>query len=126
MSDQERDKCKAVLDQLFQAKAWLHLYWRYYVSLFGTSRERFDVFNKYTGDIFGIFHSSLRHTVILELAKLLGPHKSGGTEQLSIHRAINDMPLPANHAKVLEWRERLKKMEAKHKAIIGTRNNFIA
>src|SRR5688572_28575373 len=96
MAEDRPDPCKAVLDELFQTKAWLHRYWRYYVALYGSSPERFDVFNKRTGEIFGAFKRTLGAKIVLELAKLLGTHQSGKYPVVSIKRAIVDLPFPAD------------------------------
>jgi len=126
MSDKPAEKCKAVFDQLFQSIAWLHLYWHLYRALYGTSPERFEVFNARTGFVFGVFERTLRNTILLEIAKLLGNHKSVGNEVVSIRRAVVDLPMPDNDLRKASFRERVEVLQDKHKAILDIRDRDIA
>jgi hypothetical protein len=125
-SNSSPDQCKVVLDELFQSIAWLHKYWRFYVALFGTSPDRFDVFNKRNGQIFWVLERALRHTIVLELAKLLSHHKSGGQATVSIRRAIVDLPLTPHDDRMVVLRSRLEEIQQKHIAITALRDGAIA
>ena len=126
MSDEPSDQCKVVLEELFQATAWLHHYWHFYLALYGSAPERFDTFNERTPHIFGLFERTLRHTVLLELAKLLGSHKSVGNNVVSIRRAIVDLPISDNDPRKRAHRKRLEEIQQKHDAIRAMRDSAIA
>ena len=120
------DQCKVVLDELFQAIAWLHRYWRYYASLFGTSPDRFDVYNKRTGTIFWVLERTLRHEIIHELAKLLGNHESRGHKVVSIRRAIVDLPFERDDDRKVRLLKELVEVQKKHRAIRELRDGALA
>ena len=63
---------------------WLHLKWREYTQLFGTSRERVDLLNTAAGSFFRIVQDVMWEDLLLHIARLADPPKSAGKENLTI------------------------------------------
>jgi hypothetical protein len=126
MGDEQPKQCKVVLDELFQRLAWLHHYWHFYLALYGSSAERFDVYNERSPHVFGLFEKALRESILLELAKLLGSHKSSGHQVVSIKRAMVDLPFRETDSRKLELYRKAEALTKKHDAIITMRDRSIA
>ena len=63
---------------------WLHMKWREYSELFGTSPERLDVLNAAAGSFFRIVQDVMWDDALLGLARLTDPERTGKYENLSI------------------------------------------
>jgi hypothetical protein len=65
---------------------YLHLKWKEYRALFGTSSERIDLLNEAAPDFFGKLQHILWDDVLLHLCRLTDPPKSMGRANLTISR----------------------------------------
>lgn len=81
--------------RLWNDCVWLHLKWREYRSVFGTSEERIGLLNTAARGFFGIAESVLWQDVVLDICRFTDPAKTGGRETLSLHclpSLIDDFP----------------------------------
>ena len=64
---------------------WLHARWKLYRQLYARSPERVDFLNKVAGHFFGVIQNTLYEDVLLNLARLTDPPRSGsGQDTLSL------------------------------------------
>lgn len=76
----------ALYHRLWNEVAWLHLKWRQYEELFGSSEERVDILNASASLFFRIVQDSLWEDVLLHLCVLTDPEKTGRNENLTLRR----------------------------------------
>jgi hypothetical protein len=62
----------------------LHLYWKEYTELFGTNQKRIDRLNQSAAGFFHMLQNELFSTNVLHIARLIGPPKSAGKQNLTI------------------------------------------
>src|SRR5438034_11785595 len=89
MTSRSADEVKAEFIQSFPAKtgelacelSWsithLHLKWKNYRALFGTSPERIDLLNHAAPGFFGQLDPIMRHDVVLAITRLMDPTRKG-------------------------------------------------
>ena len=89
---------KAIIDKV----VWLHVKWRAYRELFGTSEERVSLLNDHAPVTFRIFQQALYDDVQLSIARLADPSESCGQRNLSLRTLLDmypgDVPEPAERA----------------------------
>ena len=73
-------------DALWQEVAWLHMKWREYVTLFGTSPARIELLNKAAPSFFRVIQNSLWEGVLLHIARLTDSPRSMGKHNLSFRQ----------------------------------------
>jgi hypothetical protein len=69
---------------LYNEVAWLHVRWKQYKELFGTSPTRIEILNQAAGLFFRIVQDGLWEDTLLHLTRLTAPCKSRGKENLTI------------------------------------------
>ena len=79
----------AVYYSLWQDVAWLHVKWDEYVQLYGTKRERVDLLNSTARLFFKVVHDVLWSDILLGIARLVDPQKTGGKENMTIRLLPN-------------------------------------
>ncbi len=75
--------------ELWTNVAHLHLNWKNYRSLFGTSPERIELLNWAASSFFGLLDGILRHDVVLAIARLTDPPQSAGKDNASLARLMS-------------------------------------
>jgi hypothetical protein len=61
--------------RLWNDCAWLHLKWREYRSVFGTTEERIDLLNAAARGFFGVAQDVLWQDVILHICRFTDPRR---------------------------------------------------
>ncbi len=69
---------------LYNEVAWLHLRWKQYKDLFGTSPSRIAILNQAAGLLFRFVQDGLWEDTLLHLTRLTDPPKSRGKENLTV------------------------------------------
>ena len=69
----------------------LHLVWKNYRILYGTSPERIDLLNWSASTFFGLLDDILRSEVFMGIARLADPKQSVGKDTVSLERLISDL-----------------------------------
>ena len=80
-------------DILSNQVTWIHLKWKEFRTLFGTSPERIAFLNEAAPAFFGDLQDVLRNDVLLHLCRLTDPLESAGKPNLTIARLF---PLISN------------------------------
>ena len=75
-----------VYNALHNDVAWLHQKWLEYRKLYAESRERIDLLNGAACEFFGILQFVLWRDVLLHIARLTDPPKTGSFENLTLRR----------------------------------------
>jgi len=75
-----------VFYQLFNECAHVHLKWRTFVTLFGTSEERVNLLNDAAGSFFGMLQAVLWEDVLLNIARLTDKPSVAGHSVLTLRR----------------------------------------
>lgn len=69
---------------LWQEVAWIHAKWEQYVELFGSKPTRIDLLNRAAPFFFRVVQDSLWEDIILHIARLTDPPRTGTKENLTI------------------------------------------
>ncbi len=69
----------------------LHLDWRNYRILYGTSVERIDLLNQTASSFFSRTEITLRHDILIRIMRLIDSAKTFGKDNASIRKLINDL-----------------------------------
>lgn len=85
-------KLGPVYHELSNEVAWLHAKWNQYRQLYGHSEERVDLLNRAGGHFFRIVQDALWDNVILHIARLTDPIKSGRRDNLTLLRLPEVIP----------------------------------
>lgn len=103
------EKMGPELGELFDAISseltWLHWRWQQYRILFGDKPSRIEILNESASFFFRIIHDVLFEDTLLAIARLCGPSKSAGNQNLSIERfssLLSDMNLRNQVQKLVE------------------------
>lgn len=64
----------------------LHLKWREFLILYGTSQERVDLLNKSGSAFFAWLHSWLWESLVLQLCRITDPPQSAGKPNMTVQR----------------------------------------
>jgi len=78
-----------IYNELDHLIVWLHIQWKMYRQVFGTSKERIDLINECAGGFFRICQDSIFDEVRLELCRLTDPAKSGRYDNLTLETLVN-------------------------------------
>ena len=70
---------------------WLHVVWRQYRVLFGTSESRYEFLNKAAGPFFGLLDDTLRESVFLNICRLTDKPVVAGKKTLTLRRLPGDI-----------------------------------
>ena len=71
---------------LFQEVFWLGAKWTEYRNLYGMGKETVDLLNRTAGYLFWIVQETLWDDLLLHIARLTGPIRSSGKDNLTIRR----------------------------------------
>ena len=85
----------------------LHWKWGEYVILFGSKPERIDLLNEAAGPFFRLVQDYLWEGILLHIARLTDPERSGGKENLTLHR-LPRFGLPVAKEQINECSENAK------------------
>jgi hypothetical protein len=66
--------------------AILHLYWKEFLELFGTSQQRIDRLNEAASGFFRMLQDELFSTNLLHIARLTDPPKTAGKKHLTLSK----------------------------------------
>jgi len=94
---------------LWKDLTWVHLEWKQYRELFGTSESRIDLMNKTAPRFFGSLERVLWQDVLLTLSRLSDPAGTGGQHNLTFRRLpehINDLDLRKRFCDALDTYEK--------------------
>ena len=89
-------------NRLYNECAWLHLKWRDYRALFGTSSDRIDLLNAAAGGFFVMIETTMREDLLLHICRLTDQPSNKGRgrrERLSVLRLTTQVD-PKIHDKV--------------------------
>ena len=112
--------------ELWTNIAHLHLNWKNYRSLFGTSPERIELLNRAASSFFGLLDGILRHDVMLSIARLTDPPRSLGKDNASLARLIDTLTPFVDGALVNELQSKLKNLQAHCEPVRQIRNRILA
>ena len=69
---------------LYQELSWLYVKWQAFDELYGSSPSRINLLNKAAPAFFRIVQDSLRHDIIIHIARLTDPAKTFNNDNLTI------------------------------------------
>lgn len=104
----------------------LHINWKNYRSLFGTSPERIDVLNKTAASFFSLLDDILRHHVILTISKLTDPPETGKKENASLARLLQVLQPHLEQDLACGLNERISQLKAHCEPLRHLRNRKLA
>jgi hypothetical protein len=81
----------ALAHEIGQSLVRLHLKWKNYRCLYGTSRERIDILNAAAPSFFVLLHGVLWNDVLLAICRLVDPPRSAGRNNASLGRLIESL-----------------------------------
>lgn len=112
--------------ELWTNVAHLHLKWKNYRSLFGTSPERIELLNWAAASFFRLLDDILRHDVMLAIARLTDPPRSSGKDNASLARLIYILTPFMDTTLVDELRSELNDLQTCCKPLRQLRNRLLA
>lgn len=112
--------------ELWTNIAHLHLNWKNYRSLFGTSPERIDLLNWAASSFFGLLNGILRNDVILAVARLTDPPRSAGKPNASLAALIEKLVPFIDESLTKELQLELNKIQSLCQPIRDIRNRILA
>ncbi|MEM3432777.1 MAG: hypothetical protein QXU79_00690 [Candidatus Micrarchaeaceae archaeon] len=107
----------------------LHLVWKNYRILFGTSPERIDLLNRTAPVFFALLERALRHDVIMRIARLTDPpcsDRAGKKANASLQRLIADLDPYLDAEFTAELRLEMQELQERCKPIRNLRNKLLA
>lgn len=116
-----RKTANDVLKQLLYAIWSLKVDWEVYRQLYG-EQQAVDALNRRTGHFFGTIEHVFPDRVILALANLVDQDQ----RVLSFHRAMRELGLPRNDARLASIKKQLNALVKKCRALVEHRNKRIA
>jgi hypothetical protein len=105
---------------------YLHLKWKLYRQLFGTSQERFDLLFRTAPAFFVHLDRIMRHDVVLAITRLTDPSNTAGHENLSLERLVVLLEPHIDASRLSDWRSALAILNALAKPLRDARNQFLA
>ncbi len=112
--------------ELWTNVAHLHMNWKNYRSLYGTSPERIDLLKWTASMFFGLLEGILRHDIILSIARLNDPPKSVGKPNASLAYLLDQLA-PSLDAPLLgTLRSRLQDIQNYCDRVKQIRNRLLA
>lgn len=112
--------------ELWRIIANLHLNWKNYRALFGTSPERIEVLNWAASSFFRLLDGILRHNVMLAIARLTDPAKSRGHDNTSIEKLIELLKPSADPEFLKVWNQKLAALKTYREPLRKIRNRLLA
>lgn len=112
--------------ELWQSIAHLHLKWKDYRALFGTSPERIDLLNRVAPAFFGYLEPVMRHDVVLAITRLTDPAGSGIRVNASLARLLDVIEPQVDASTIEKWRIQLGELEVATEPLRAIRNRFLA
>jgi hypothetical protein len=105
---------------------YLHLKWKLYRALFGTSQERIDLLNQAAPAFFGHLEPIMRHNIILTITRLTDPARTGKHQNASLGRLIEQLAAHADATKLGGWNVGLATLQTAVEPMRAMRNQFLA
>jgi len=112
--------------KLWNSVAHLHLNWKNYRSLFGTSPDRVELLNWVASSFFGLLDGILRHNIVLTIARLTDPPRSAGKDNASLARLVDMLTPFTEPVLVDELRSELEDLQAHCEPLRQIRNRLLA
>lgn len=112
--------------ELLNNVANLHLIWKDYRILYGTSQERIELLNWAAGEFFGLLDDVIRHDVVMRIARLTDPARSMGHDNVSLERIVDGLNQHVEPSFVKELRVKLQELRTYCEPIRQLRNRFLA
>lgn len=89
------DELGSIYHALWQEMAWVHLKWQEYTELFGRKEARIKLLNRSAPTFFRIVQDVLWGDILLHIAKLLDPPKTGNKQNLTLEGLAELIAEPA-------------------------------
>lgn len=112
--------------QLLTDVTILHLNWQNYRTLYGTSSERIDLLNWAAPLFFALLDGILLHDIIMAIARLTDPSKTGRHQNASLENLLNKLVPSLQSNLAHQWRSELKDLNAHCALIRKIRDRIIA
>lgn len=112
--------------EIGQSLARLHLKWKNYRCLYGTSPERIDILNAAAPSFFLLLHGVLWNDVLLAITRLIDPPRSAGRHNASLGRLIESLEPATEKECSRAWRDKLKALQEDCEPIRKCRNRSLA
>jgi len=106
--------------------AHLHLNWKNYRALFGTSPERIQLLSWAASSFFGLLDGIVRHDVVLAISRLTDPPRSMGKDNASLAQLLERVTPFLDTDLGKEWKSELADLQADCKPIREIRNRILA
>ena len=103
----------------------LHLNWKNYRSLFGTSPGRIDLLNWAAPTFFGLLDGILWHDIILAIARLTDPARSAGKENASLAQLVESLKPFVEPTVIAAWHSQLQDLKTYCKPVRDIRNRLL-
>ena len=118
--------CGELFHELWTNVAHLHLNWKNYQSLFGTSPERIELLNWTASSFFGLLDGILLHNVVLSITRLTDPAQYSGHDRASLARLVDELKPSMDTALHDEILSELKDLQECCKPLREIRNRVLA
>lgn len=86
------ENIKEIFEEIEREVLKLHVRWKLYRTLYGTSEERMDLLNEVDPELFHHFQFCLIDYVVLSLSRLTDPRGSNQRENLSFANLLSKIP----------------------------------
>lgn len=106
--------------------AHLHMNWKNYRSLFGTSPERVELLNWAASTFFGLLDGILLHDIVLAIARLTDPAQTGSYINASLERLVEVLEPTLDSSMVNSLKEKLDELDTLCEPIRKMRNKALA
>jgi hypothetical protein len=112
--------------ELSRSITFLHLKWKLFRALYGTSQERIDLLNRTAPALFAFLDQIMFHDVVLAITRLTDPPGEGKRQNASLARLIMLLPSHVGAAELVGWRSELKLLNAAVEPLRDARNRYLA
>jgi len=112
--------------ELLGSVTFLHINWKNYRSLFGTSEARTDLLNHFAPLFFGLLEGILRHDIMLAIARLTDHAKYGKYRNASFEYLLNILEPTLTKPLSEKWQSELDRLKDFCEPIRKIRDRLIA
>jgi hypothetical protein len=112
--------------ELSSSITFLHLKWKLFRALFGTSQERIDLPNQTAPAFFAYVGQIMFNDVVLAIARLTDPPGTGKRENACLERLITLLAPHIGAAELAGWQSDLALLHAAVEPLRETRNRYLA
>jgi AbiU2 len=112
--------------ELSRSITFLHLKWKLFRALYGTSRERIDLLNRTAPAFFAYLDQIMFHDVVLAITRLTDPPGTGKRKNACLARLIMLLAPHVGAAELAGWRSELSLLNAAVQPLREARNRYLA